>query len=157
MTDLYVPPSAFLQDIVAEDIPLEGSEFAEANLKKLIALTRDPDRANRDWATMLLAQLERDTPEVREALLTAAADEDLYVRGEAILGLALLDAAAALPLIRAALEEEYVCLQLFEAAAAAPHPSLVEKLRAFADDGDDWIDRHARDALAACERSASGG
>jgi HEAT repeat protein len=155
MGDRYVPPSAFLQDVLADNVPLGGSIFGDANLRRLIALTRDPDRANRDWATMLLAQLELDTVAVREALLRAATDDDLYVRGEAIVGLAVRDSALALPLIRSALQEEYVCLQIFEAVVRAPDPSLVEALRPFADDGRESIDQLARDAFAACVRSAS--
>jgi hypothetical protein len=156
VTDRYQPPSAFLQDIVADNIPLAGSPFADANLRKLIALTRDPDRANRDWATMLLAQLETDTPAVREALLEASADEDLYVRGEAVLGLAQRDPSVALPLIQAALDGEFVCLQIFEAAALVAHPSLVAGLRHFADGGEDYVNGWARDALAACQSNAPG-
>ena len=40
----YSPPSDFLCSIVAEDVPLSGSPFAEANLRRLILLTGDPDR-----------------------------------------------------------------------------------------------------------------
>jgi hypothetical protein len=144
-----------LQDVIADNVPLGESEFGRANLRRLIALTADADRANRDWATLLLAQLELDTPEVRQALLRAADDEDQYVRGEAISGLAALDPAAALPLIRGALQEETVCMQIFEAAVRAPHPSLVEPLRGFADAGEDLIDAVARDAFAASVRTAS--
>jgi HEAT repeat protein len=155
MGDRYVPPSAFLQDVLDDIVPLGGSIFGDANLRRMIALTRDPDRANRDWATMLLAQMELDTVAVREALFKAATDEDLYVRGEAILGLAIRDPALALPLIRSALQEEFVCVQIFEAVVQAPDPSLVEALRPFADDGGESIDQLARDAFAACVQAAS--
>jgi hypothetical protein len=154
MTERYQPPSFFLRDILAENVPLGDDVFGQANLRKLIALTRDEDRANRDWATMLLAGLEPDTPEIRDALLTAASDEDVYVRGEAIVGVARRDPAQALPLLQAALNEEFVCLQAFEAATIVAHPSLVEALRAF-QGGEDPIDGWARDALAACEKAAS--
>jgi hypothetical protein len=102
---------------------------------------------------MLLAQHEVDTAEVREALLSAAADENEYVRGEAIRGLALRDPATALPLIEAALAEDFVCLQIFEAAEVVAHPSLIERLQDFST-GDDFIDQCARDALAACQSAA---
>lgn len=63
----YQPPSDFLRGIVADNVPLSGSEFGEANLRLLIEMMRDEDRANRDWATFLLAQQEEiDTPEVRQ-------------------------------------------------------------------------------------------
>ena len=82
----YSPPSDFLCSIVAEDVPLSGSPFAEANLRRLILLTGDPDHANRDWATFLLAQSEIDTPEVRAALLKVAYANDDIVRDEALSG-----------------------------------------------------------------------
>lgn len=149
MDEVYVPPSDFLKAVLRDEVPFIGS-FGEANVARLIQMTRDPDRANRDWATLLLAQLGRDTKEVREALLAAAADEDEYVRGEAILGLAQREPSIALPLIHAALQQETVCLQIFEAAAVVAHPSLIDSLRDFTD-GEEHIDQLARDALAACE------
>lgn len=152
MDERYEPPSHFLKAIIREEVPFVGA-FGGGNLRKLIEMTRDPDRANRDWATLLLSHLELDTQEVRDALLAAAKDEDVYVRGEAILGLAQLDASLALPLIQSALQEEFVCLQIFEAAAVAAHPCLVESLRDFTD-GEDYLDQLARDALAACEGAA---
>lgn len=152
MSERYEPPSDFLKAVAAEDVPLAGSALAEANLRRLIAMTRDPDPVNRDWATFLLAQEEVDTPEVREALLRAAEDEHVYVRGEAILGLATLDAALALPLLRRELGRESVSVMVLEAAALAAHPSLAEGLRAFAEpSGDDRLDALALEALRACE------
>jgi HEAT repeat protein len=145
----YEPPSDFLKAIIRDEVPFIGS-FGDANVARLIEMTRDPDRANRDWATLLLAQLERGATEVTEALLAAAADEDEYVRAEAILGVAQREPSLALPLIRAALQEENVCLPIFEAAAVVAHPSLIDSLRDFTD-GEDHIDQLARDALAACE------
>ncbi|MFN1208560.1 hypothetical protein ACKXGD_16510, partial [Enterococcus lactis] len=76
---------------------LVGSAFAEENLRRLIAMMRDDDLTNRDWATMLLSQQEIDTPEVREALLNSLADDEEAVRAEALLGLAQRDAKLALP------------------------------------------------------------
>ena len=155
MTDRYEPPSDFLKDILDENVPLGGSEFGDLNLRRLIAMTRDQDRANRDWAAMLLAQLDIDTPEVRDALLAAAADEDLYVRAEALVGLAQRDPSTALPLVQAALREEWVALPVFEAAAIVAHPSLVDALSDFTEGGDDWIDQLAREAHAACLAGSS--
>lgn len=149
MTDRYEPPSDFLKDILDENVPLGGSEFGDLNLRRLIAMTRDQDRANRDWAALLLAQLDMDTPEVRGALLAAASDEDPYVRAEALVGLARRDPSAALPLVQAALREEWVALPVFEAAAIVAHPSLVDDLSHFTE-GDDYIDQLAREAHAAC-------
>jgi FAD/FMN-containing dehydrogenase len=152
MNERYEPPSHFLRSIIRDEVPFIGP-FGEGNVARLIAMTRDAHPANRDWATLLLSQLERDTQEVRDALLAAADDEHDYVRGEAILGLAQRAPSLALPLIAAALQEDIVCLQIFEAAAVAAHPSLIESLCHFTD-GEDLIDEFARDALAACEEAA---
>ena len=125
--------------------------------QRLIAMTQDPHPANRDWATMLLAQQEMDTTQIRHALLGACDDENDYVRGEAILGLAQRDEALALPLLQRELAKDFVTLQLFEAASIVAHPSLVPYLQAYAEpSGDDFLDKLALEALAACEQSASG-
>ena len=99
MIDRYEPHSEFLKALIDDDAPLVGGEHAEANLRHLIEMTRDQDLANRDWATLLLAQQDMDTPAVRDALLGAADDENEYVRAEAILGLAQRDKAVTLPLL----------------------------------------------------------
>jgi HEAT repeat protein len=68
----------------------------------------------------LLAQRDIDATDVREALLTAAQDENEYVRAEAILGLAERDHPLALPLLRWELSNERIAVPLFEAAALVP-------------------------------------
>lgn len=152
MTERYEPPSAFLRTLIEDDAPLVGGEYAEANLRRLIAMTRDEHPANRDWAALLLAQQEIDTPDVRDALLGAAEDENEYVRAEAILGLAQRDKALALPLLQRELCGASVALPLFEAAAIVAHPSLAVDLRAFSEpSGDDFLDSLAIEALEACE------
>src|SRR5688572_12910840 len=99
----YLPPSKFLKEILRETIPLSGGEMAEAHLSYLIEMTRDEDPINRDWATLLLAQEEIDTPAIRDALIRAAGDEQEIVRAEAVLGLAMRDPALALPFVQEAL------------------------------------------------------
>lgn len=99
MSERYEPSSDFLRAIIADEVALSGGEFAEANLNRLIAFTRDPDRANRDWATLLLSQETGDTPSIRAALLEAAEDDDVIVRAEAALGLAMRDRDLALPYV----------------------------------------------------------
>ena len=107
-------------------------------------MTRDKDPANRDWATLLLAQEDIDTSQVRDALLRAAEDEHECVRAEAILGLAQRDKALALPLLQRELRGEQVAMPLFEAAALVAHPSLAEDLREFASpSGDSFLDELA--------------
>ena len=152
MTERYLPPSDFLKALIDDDAPLVGGEHAEANLARLIAMMRDKDPANRDWATLLLAQQDFDTPRVRDALLGAAEDENEYVRAEAILGLAQRDKALALPLLQRELRGEHVAVPLFEAAALVADPSLADDLREFASPSDDSrLDELAIKALAACE------
>ncbi len=152
--DRYEPPSAFLKSLIEDDARLTGAD-ADSNLSRLIVLMRGEHPANRDWATLLLAQQDIDTAEVREALLGAAEDENDYVRAEAILGLAQRDKAVALPLIRRELGHERVAIPLFEAAELLADPSLVDDLRDFALTSDDAsLDELANKALRACEAAA---
>ncbi|GIH90758.1 ankyrin repeat domain-containing protein [Planobispora siamensis] len=57
-------------------------------LALLIAMTEDPDEGVRDWATMGLAGLDQDSPQIRDALAARLADEDLNTVAEAARGLA---------------------------------------------------------------------
>jgi hypothetical protein len=151
MDEYYSPPSDFLCSIAADEVPLSGSPFAEANLRRLIGLTRDPDHANRDWATFLLAQSDIDTTEVREALLMAARANDDIVRDEALSGLAQRDRALALPLVQEALRGNSITTPALEAAEYCAHPSLIADLRVWAEPcGDQFIDERAAQALTAC-------
>jgi HEAT repeat protein len=153
MTDLYEPTSEFLKAVAAGNAPLSGDEFAEANLRLLIKLTRDDDRANRDWATFLLAQEDIDTSVVRETLLKAAEDDDDFVRAEAIWGLARRDPAVALPFVQKELRGDSVAVPVFEAAELCAHPSLIEDLQNLAQPSDSPnLDALAAAALATCER-----
>lgn len=156
MRDRYEPASDYLKAIVAEEVSLSGSEWAEKNLQRLIELTRDDDRTNRDWATFLLAQEDTDTPVVRDALLRAANDEDDVVRAEAVWGLAQRDISLALPFVQQALRADAVAIPMLEAAAICAHPSLIPDLRIWSEPSDEpSADKAAADALAACERAAS--
>ncbi len=149
--DRYEPPSAFLKSLIDDDATLTGAD-AERNVHRLMTVMRDENPANCDWATLLLAQQDIDTAEVREALLAAAEDDNEYVRAEAILGLAQRDKALALPLLRRELGHERVAVPLFEAAALVADPSLVDDLRDFAVPSDDaLLDELATKALRACE------
>lgn len=155
MSESYEPASDFLKMVAAEEAPLSGSFLAEENLQRLIAMTRDADLSNRDWATMLLAQEDIDTTEVRAALLNAVADEDEVVRAEALLGLARRDTALALPFALKALAAPSACVAVFEAAELIADPSLIDHLRPWTlPSGNDWLDQSARNALAACKGKA---
>ncbi len=154
MTGRYEPASDFLKAVAAEEVPLSGSAFADLNMRQLIEMTRDDDVSNRNWATMLLASEEADTPEIREALLSAANDENDVVRAEALVGIASRDRKLALPLVLKALSSEWAGMPLFEAAALVADPALVDVLKSWTErSGDEWLDGLGCDALAACEKS----
>jgi hypothetical protein len=152
MTDRHTPSSDFLKAVVADDLPLSTDGHGAANLEQLIALTRDPDRSNRDWATFLLASEDVDNGAVRQALLAAALDEDATIRAEAIFGLTRRDRELALPLVRKALDDNIVAFPIFEAAAMLADLSLVDGLRGFTGPSDEpYLDQCAAGALIACE------
>lgn len=99
----------------------------------LIALTSDSDESVRDWATFGLGSLmDRDTPEIREALLRRTSDEDDDTRGEAMVGLARRhDPRVVEPLIQE-LSAESVGSLAVEAAKEVADPRLrpvLEELR----------------------------
>jgi hypothetical protein len=152
MTERYEPSSDFLRAVIAEEVPLSGSSMADANMRRLIEMTRDDDLSNRDWATMLLAQEEADTPDIRAALLMAARDENDIVRAEAMLGIARRDRALALLLVRDELSGDQASMALFEAAGLVADPTLVEHLQPWTEPSEfEWLDQLARDAVEACK------
>ncbi len=156
MNKRYEPTSDFLKAVIAEEVPLSGSAFADANLVRLISLTQDQDLSNRDWATMLLASEEIDTPMARDALLAALRDENNVVRAEALLGLARRDPALALPFALKELSNDHACMAVFEAAELIADPALADALRPWIEPSDDeWLDKLVRDALAACETGST--
>ena len=149
----YLPASNFLISVANEEVVIDDSEFGKSNLQLLIQLTRDADRSNRDWATMLLAGHGPKTDEVRNALLAAAEDEDEIVRAEAIEGLVERDREKALALVKRELSGEFVSVPLLYAATELADPSLVTLLEPFAvPSGDEYIDGIAEDALKACQK-----
>ncbi len=147
----YEPPSDFLRAVIAEEVPFSPGQFGDQNLARLIEFTRDCDDANRDWAVMLLSQLELNRPDVRSALLAASDDPNPEVRSEAILGLVALDRAKALALTKREFAGPTVLLPVFEAAELLAHPSLVEDLQCFQEpSGCQYMDDVAKRALDAC-------
>lgn len=159
MTERYEPKSDFLNSILAHDVPLTGSPFAEANLRLLVEMTRDPEPSNRDWATFLLAQTQIDRPEFRDLFFSIAGNEkeEDYIRAEAVRGLAQLDASLALPFVQEALRSgEIVSSPTLEAAELCAHPSLIDDLREWTDVTDDrYFNFLVGHALTACEKAVS--
>lgn len=152
MDDHYTPKSDFVALASGGHIPLSGTNEAESNLRRLIGFTQDPDKSNRDWATMALGMYGPDTDETREAPIAAADDKDSDVRGEAIEALARRDLKLALPLVKRDLQRVPCGYGVFIAAGLVADPSLVELLNSFDFDSDaPWIDENVRDAIRACE------
>ena len=150
---MYRPPSSFLNSVANDEVAIDDTEFGKSNLRLLVQLTRDADRSNRDWATMLLSIHGPMTDEVRDALLLAAEDQDVIVRAEAIEGLTERDPKKALALIKRELSREFVSVPLLYAATHLADPSLVPFLEPFViPSGDDYIDSIAVGALQACQR-----
>lgn len=152
MSDFYTPASEFLIQVANGEIPLTGSSFADQNLHLLIAFMTDQDTSNRDWATLLVAGQEIDTPEVRQALLHATQDDDASVRAEALLGLAEREAPCATPLIVQELGRDECGYGTFQAAHRVADSSLLDGLRRWRGRGSaSWINNEIEDAIRACE------
>jgi HEAT repeat protein len=148
----YLPKSDFLALAGSGGVPLAGNKFADENLELLVSFTRDPDKSNRDWATMALGMYGPDTQITRDALIAAADDEDCDVRGEAIEALAERDASIALPLVQRDLSRSPCGYGVFVAAALIADPRLIEPLKKFDRDTDaGWMDELIRDAIRACQ------
>ena len=96
---------------------LLGEDDALA-VETLVELSRDPDPNLRDWATFGLGtQIERDDPQIREALVARLDDPDDNTRGEALRGLAARGDERAIPRL----------LMELESHAELEDPSLVEE------------------------------
>lgn len=123
-----------------------------AAIECLTRLAADCDVRVRSWAVFALgSQTEADTPELREALFQALNDDDLEVRGEALVGLASRhDARTKEALLSEWRKDEISALSL-EAARELGDPSLLPNLeeihKLFGDQGDDYFQKNLRDAL----------
>lgn len=99
----------------------------------LIQLSSDSASHVRDWATFGLgAQIEEDSPEIRDALLARATDPDPDTRAEAFAGLAKRHDARVLGHLKDALREPSVGTLDVEAALDLADPSLLPELTALA-------------------------
>jgi hypothetical protein len=95
----------------------------------LILLSDDSDPTVRDWATFALGvQIERDTPELREALAARLVDDDANTRDEAIRGLALRGDARAVEPALAAEPSPEIVEAIEYLAASTGDPRLRERL-----------------------------
>jgi hypothetical protein len=148
--DDYAPASALLQQLIADDTPLSADNVAE-----VIALSRDDDQSNRDWALLMLAQSDLDTPELRAALVAGLDDAHHEAMLEALIGVAMREPARALPRVAALLDGETIDSMTLEAAAYVADPSLVPALREIeeemAADGDEELGDYLAEAIECCE------
>lgn len=126
-------------------------------IRALIELSADGNLDVRDYATSELAAESLANvrmPEIADALLHRAADEDDEVRAEALLGLAFRkDRRVVEPLIRelsGRLGDDYVRGLLLEAAAEIADPDLCPVLQKLKDRG--FKDEMLNPALSACRR-----
>jgi HEAT repeat protein len=116
----------------------------------LVGLTTDRCAEVRDWATFgLRSEAEEgrlDTPAVRDALAARCRDDDAEVRGEALLGLASLRDARALPHLLVELRRPLENNLVVEAAGILADHSLSEPLRDAWNSMDSetqaWFDSH---------------
>ena len=96
----------------------------------LVRLSGDDVASVRDWATFALGvQIERDTPEVREALAARLDDEDANTRDEAIRGLALRGDERAVEPALAADPTPEIEEAIEQLARATGDPRLVERVQ----------------------------
>jgi hypothetical protein len=95
----------------------------------LLRLSGDEVASVRDWATFALGvQIERDTPEVREALAARLDDDDANTRDEAIRGLAVRGDARAVEPALAAEPTPEIEEAIEQLARATGDPRLRERL-----------------------------
>lgn len=131
---------------------LSGQDDDRA-LAGLIALSRDEIAETRDWATFGLGSLtERDTPELRAALIARLDDADPTVQGEALVGLARRRDARGWPLLRDLLAAHDVGPLELEAAEEWADPEFLPLLLAL-DPAEIEHNYGLGDAIAACTPS----
>jgi len=126
-------------------IPVAEWTSVEARgLLHLLDLMSDVSPKVRDWATFGVgSQLDIDGQVVRDALAKALFDEDEHTRLEAVMGLARRRDHRARPAVLAALDQDEVPDEIFEAAAYVASPEIFMAL-----------DRHDAGSTAA-ERARS--
>ena len=137
-----------------------GGALAERVVEALVTLTRDDEPRVRDWAAFGLAQVEADTPAVRDALVVLLDDQDHDTRSEALLALASTgdDRARTALLARLGSGTNLTLLEL-EAAVVLADPALHPELLRLADDwaGDDDEFTPLLDAALARSRPGAAG
>jgi HEAT repeat protein len=122
-------------------------------IEHLLKLSRDEDSEVRDWATSGLGNSERDTPEIRQALLDRVNDSDCDTRGEALCGLVRLKHPKVLAMVEHELDtSEQISNFTLDAAELLAAQQLVPHLQELQSiEGNDY-DKFQR-VIDACSHS----
>ena len=139
---------------------LSARDSRPETLDTLVALSADPNRDVRSWATFNLASQESvDSPALRDALLARLTEADLEIQGEAFLGLALRKDPRLFEPLLAALSARTVGALAVEAALELQDPRLYPALVALRDregEADAYFRGVLDGAIRAYETSSGG-
>ena len=103
-----------------------GGYENQKSIDALILLMQDENHNVRNWSTFSLAQItESNTPKICDALYKNFFDENLEVRGEALLGLALRKDKRAKDAIIEDLQKPFYGSWIFSAIQEMPHESYI--------------------------------
>lgn len=128
-------------------------------ISTLIKLMNDNNDNVRGWATFNIgSQIQVDTPEIRKALKANLSDDNLDVRGEALVGLAERHDESALVYVKQSLKEETEGTYGVKAARIFAHLSLLPDLLAIKNASDDYSNyflSELDEAIEACSGNVS--
>jgi len=156
MQKLYEPASDFLKKFDCETVPLEGHEFGDANLRRLLKLMHDRDSSNRDWATFIVSTSDVASDAVFGALLKNSTDSHVDTKDEAILGLAKRGHPSAFSLVENRLADERIGDLVIEAAGFVANRGLLPILEDILKTWDDDEDENLKRAIQACKNETRG-
>jgi len=125
-------------------------------VETLIGLTRDSEADTREWASFGLGScIEWDSDALRDALAERLMDEDGYVRGDAIHGLAARGDSRVVPYLLEALTKPEPYNRELEAATLIADPALLPLLIALPEEGEDYYASTRTEAIEACTQAVS--
>jgi len=125
-------------------------------VETLIGLTRDSEVNTREWASFGLGScIEWDSDALRNALAERLLDEDGYVRGDAIYGLAARGDSRVVPYLLEALKKPEPYNRELEAATLIADPALLPLLIALPEEGEDYYASTRTEAIEACTQTVS--
>ena len=127
-------------------------------IQGLITLSNDDSDDVRNWATFGLgSQIDMDSPEIRDALTARLPEENLEIRGEALVGLARRGDETVVNYIMKELASDEIKVLVLEAAEALADPALYPLLLKWKslEDGneDQYFENQLKRTLEACSQS----